>query len=74
MNLVGASSGTPRSLSCPTGLNVVGGGAQVSSEARDLVNDSFPNGRTGWQATGFGPTGDTMTVFLICAPATKTTP
>jgi hypothetical protein len=59
---------------CDTGLNAVGGGAKVSDPDNALIIDSNPVGRTGWEATGFGGTGTTMTVFVICAQAATTTP
>jgi hypothetical protein len=61
-------------VACPAGLDVVAGGAHVSNESNDLVNDSGPIGRTGWQAAGFGGDGDTMIVSAICAPAATTGP
>jgi hypothetical protein len=70
----GPVSGT---ANCPAGLNAVGGGAKVSDENNNFVNDTYPVGRTAWQATGFvvtsSPAG-TMTVYVICAQSAHTTP
>jgi hypothetical protein len=72
LSTLGPVSGT---ANCPPGLNAVGGGAKVSDENRDFVNDAYPVGRTAWQATGFANSGSgSMTVYVICAPAAKTTP
>jgi hypothetical protein len=64
--------------SCPPGLSVIGGGATVSNEGNDFVNDSGPTpARNGWTANGFvviTPVGQTMTVTAICAAAASTTP
>ena len=59
---------------CPTGLDVVSGGAKVADEANDFVIDTFPLGKTGWQVSGFGDPGDAMTVYAVCAAAATTTP
>jgi hypothetical protein len=59
---------------CPAGLDVVGGGARVANENDDFVIDTFPLGKTGWQVSGFGDSGDAMTVYAVCAPAATTTP
>ncbi len=59
---------------CPTGLDVVSGGARVANENDDFVLDTFPLGKTGWQVSGFGDPGDAMTVYAVCAPAATTTP
>jgi hypothetical protein len=56
--------------SCPAGTNIIGGGATVSNDDLDFVNDSGPNAtRNGWTATGFGEPGDSMTVTAICTAA-----
>jgi hypothetical protein len=70
-----AEGGTPGSATCPTGTKVIGGGALVSDEVFDYVNDSGPTAaRTGWQATGFANTaGSTMTVTAICTAVTSST-
>jgi hypothetical protein len=66
----GSLNGNATTASCPSGTNVVGGGATVSSEEQAIVNDSGPNSsRNGWTATGFGPTGTSMTVTAICTAA-----
>jgi hypothetical protein len=70
---VGATGGSAATASCPAGTNVIGGGATVSNEEEDFVNDSGPNSaRTAWTATGFGPSGS-MTVTAICTAAAAVT-
>ncbi len=49
------------------------GGAKVADEVDDFVIDTFPLGNTGWQVSGFGDSGDAMTVYAVCAPASSTT-
>jgi hypothetical protein len=67
VSLDGSLVGVGGTASCPSGTNVIGGGAVVSNEENDFVNDSGPNGsRNGWVATGFGAPGDSMTVTAIC--------
>jgi hypothetical protein len=67
---------TPVIASCPTGTVVIGGGASVSSEADEAVNDSSPSGRTGWSATIVDASTQSLpaTVTAICAPAAATAP
>lgn len=61
------SGATTTTASCPSGTNVIGGGAGVSNDDLAFVNDSGPNGsRNGWEATGFGEAGTSMTVTAIC--------
>ena len=59
---------------CPSGTTVIGGGANVADEHTEIVNDSYPNGKTGWSADFYN--GDTQawsaTVTAICAPAAAT--
>jgi hypothetical protein len=70
-----AKSGTSGAATCPAGTKVIGGGAIVSNEQADYVNDSGPTtDRNGWSATGFsGINGTTMTITAICTAATSTT-
>jgi hypothetical protein len=70
-----AKGGTSGTASCPAGTKVVGGGAIVSDEQEDYVNDSGPAAdRGGWAATGFsGASGTTMTITAICTAVTSTT-
>jgi hypothetical protein len=67
---------TPVTASCPTGTVVIGGGASVSSEADEAVNDSYPDGRVGWSATIVNGSTQSLsaTVTAICAPAAATAP
>jgi hypothetical protein len=70
-------TGTPVlvTASCPAGTAVTGGGASVSDQQNGQVNDSYPNGRTGWAADIFGGSAPiTATVTAICAPAAATAP
>lgn len=61
-------------VNCDTGLNAVGGGAKVSDPNNAVIIDTNPVGRTGWEATGTGPIGTTMVVYVVCAQAVTTTP
>jgi hypothetical protein len=66
---LGAGAGNA-TASCPAGTNVVGGGASVSDDINAFVNDSGPNSaRSGWEATGFGEPGTSLTVTAICTAA-----
>ena len=66
---------TPATASCPTGTTVTGGGASVSDEAHELVNDSYPSGKSGWTVDVYNNGGPaTATVIAICAPAAATAP
>jgi hypothetical protein len=56
---------------------VIGGGAQVSNEYNDTVNDSYPlANKGGWTADFYDASGyaSTGTVTAICAPAAATAP
>jgi hypothetical protein len=70
-----AKSGTSGTAACPAGTKVIGGGAIVSDEQEDFVNDSGPTAdRGGWLATGFsGASGTTMTITAICTAVASTT-
>jgi len=64
-------------VSCPAGLNLIGGGATVSDSNNAYVNDSAPIDRTTWKATVYpysGSPASTMTVYAICATAASVTP
>jgi hypothetical protein len=65
---------TRGAVTCPAGLNVVGGGAKVAEPWNGFVDDTNPVGRTGWEATGTSDTAQNMTVYVICAQAATTTP
>jgi hypothetical protein len=71
----GLNTPNPGSASCPAGTKVIGGGATVSDEVEDFVNDSGPTAaRTGWSATGFANTeGTSITVTAICTAVTAST-
>lgn len=64
---LGSLSGNAATASCPSGTNVVGGGATVSNEEQAFVNDSGPNAtRNGWSVFAFGEPGTSVTVTAIC--------
>lgn len=70
----GAAGGTSGTATCPAGLTVVGGGASVTDQGNEAVNDSYPSGNTGWTVDVFaGSDGGTgFTVDAICLPAAST--
>jgi hypothetical protein len=75
----GQSDPTTVSVPCPTGMNVLGGGAHIENDSPpgSQVLESAPDGRTGWKATGINFTGSgdkTFTVYATCVAASKTTP
>jgi len=61
---------------CPAGTTVIGGGGQVSDETSTFVNDTFPNGKTGWSVdyVNDGAAAVNSTTTAICAPAAATAP
>jgi hypothetical protein len=67
--------GTTATATCPPGTKVIGGGATVSNEAEDFINDGAPSSdRTGWTATGFALTeGTSMTITAICTVVAAST-
>lgn len=69
-----AGSGVTATASCDPGLTVVGGGAKLSNEDNQLVNDSYPSGTTGWTVDVFASSsgGGAFTVYAICVPAAST--
>jgi len=69
-----APAATSASAVCPAGLDVVGGGASLSDEANEFINDTFPSGTNTWTVHVFaGSNGGTaFTVYAICAPAAAT--
>jgi hypothetical protein len=71
----GANTPNTGTANCPPGTKVIGGGATVSEELEDFVNDTGPTAsRTGWTATGFANVeGTTMTVTAICTSVTAST-
>jgi len=70
VTLTESGSGDTGTATCPAGTNVIGGGATLSGESVAIVNDSGPNlSRNGWEATGFGNAGVTMTITAICTAA-----
>lgn len=72
-NVEGGTGGT---ATCPTGMNVIGGGAFTSNSRTAFINESGPTTqRTGWLAIGYpgGEPGVSMTVTAICTPVATTT-
>ena len=70
-----ASSGVTATATCDPGLVVVGGGAKLSNEDNQLVNDSYPSGTSGWTVDVFASPsggGSAFTVYAICVPAAAT--
>jgi hypothetical protein len=62
-------------VACDTGLSAVGGGGKVSDPNNAFIIDTNPAGRTSWEATATAlTTGNTLTVFVICAQAASATP
>ena len=61
---------------CPAGTTVIGGGGQVADEPNAFVNDTFPNGKTGWSVDFIndGTSASNATTTAICAPAAATAP
>jgi hypothetical protein len=67
-----SESGTSTTANCPSGMKVIGGGANTTNPTLDLVNEAGPNStRTGWTAVGFGEAGTSLTVTAICTPVTN---
>ena len=60
------------SAECPAGTFVVGGGASLSDQNAQFVNDSYPSSATSWTAdvANGAPTSPTFTVYAICVAAT----
>ncbi len=56
---------------CPAGMFVVGGGASVSDESTQFLNDTTPSGTNAWTATiaNGGPGTPSFTVTAMCAAA-----
>jgi hypothetical protein len=73
---VGNSTQASAVATCPSGTNVIGGGANVSTQD-GFVNDSYPTGTSGWAAdfynSPYAANTITGTVTAICAPAAATT-
>lgn len=57
--------------SCPAGTFVVGGGASLTDQLSQLVNDSYPSSPTAWTVDilNVSPTAPAFTVYAICVPA-----
>lgn len=63
-------------VSCPEGLNVIGGGAHVENQQNDFVNDAGPVGDDAYSAHGFSLSSsdkhDRLFVTAICAEVGQT--
>jgi hypothetical protein len=61
---------------CPAGTTVIGGGGQIADETSGFVNDTYPNGTTGWSVdfVNDGASAVNGTTTAICAPAAATSP
>ena len=69
-----ANSGVSATATCDPGLTVVGGGAKLSDENNQVVNDSYPSGTNGWTVDVFASPSSSapFTVYAICVPAAST--
>jgi hypothetical protein len=67
----GSSTIKTITATCPAGTFVVGGGANLSDQYAQLVNDSYPSSTTAWTADVFNdsPSAPGFTVYAICVPA-----
>jgi hypothetical protein len=65
------NSVTAATATCDPGLTVVGGGAGLSNEENQLLNDSYPTGTNGWTVHVFASNsgGGVFNVYAICVPA-----
>lgn len=65
-----SETGTSATATCPSGMKVIGGGANVSNPKFGSAYESAPNGeRSGWSALGYAfEPNVTMTVTAICTP------
>ena len=63
---------TAATATCDPGLSVVGGGASLSSEDNQFVNDSYPSAPNRWTVDVFDSAGGPFTVYAICVPAAAT--
>jgi hypothetical protein len=72
-----ASASTTVTAVCPVGFVAVGGGGKVSDPTKAGLDDSYPEGRSGWTARAFNAPGapvTTLTTYVICVVASATTP
>ena len=75
---LGGSGGSvvAATATCPAGTVVLGGGAHLSSQITQSLNDSYPSANNAWTADVFsfsgGPGAPTFTVYAVCAPAAAT--
>ena len=59
---------------CDPGLTVVGGGAKLSDQINQLVNDSYPSASNAWTVDVLASPSNagTFTVYALCVPAAST--
>jgi hypothetical protein len=72
-----SSASTAVTAVCPAGFVAVGGGGKVSDPNNAGLNDSYPEGRTGWTARAYNSgtaAAVTVTSYVVCVPAAATTP
>jgi hypothetical protein len=61
---------------CAKGSKATGGGVQLSDDASDYAQGSYPAGKRGWTAAGYrnaGPTDAEFTAFARCLKGAKLT-
>ena len=71
-NTTGGADPATAIATCDPGLVAVGGGASIADQANGYINDVYPSGASAFIAHAFGASGNTMTVYVICAPAAAT--
>lgn len=61
--------------SCPTGMEVVGGGIRLGDDLNDFVQGTYPEGETGWTVVGYrrstAPAPASLTASAICLDGAK---
>jgi hypothetical protein len=71
------TTGTGNAISveatCPTGLNLIGGGVHTSDPARSEVEESHPASRSHWEAVVRAQGSETIEAVAICAKSRKVT-
>lgn len=64
------SASTAATATCDAGQRVIGGGVKLDNPAAGLVDDSYPDGTTGWTAhVANGAPAQNFTVYAICTAA-----
>lgn len=57
---------------CPSGLNAISGGVHLPDPFHGNIADTFPFGKTAWAVHAYSTVAQTMTVWVVCAPAAST--